>query len=91
MGSGSRISKLKNPEQFDKIMNQVVRLYAGHSRSNAQDLAVKLGMEGNIEIVEQLVGMLRAIHEGVPFIIDEIDLIPTETLMSIKALFTLNP
>ncbi|HMY81049.1 MAG TPA: hypothetical protein PK048_04385, partial [Candidatus Absconditabacterales bacterium] len=91
IADGPTISKINSPEKFNEIMNKIVRLYSGHSRSNAQDLAVKLGMEGDIEIVEQLVGMLRAIHEGVPFIIDEIDLIPTETLMSIKALFTLKP
>lgn len=53
------------------------------------ELMQKLSMKGDIEVTEELVGMLKAIHEGRPIIIDEIDTIPTPTLMSIKSLFTI--
>ncbi len=60
---------------------------SGHSKMHSNEFTRSLSIEGEMKVVQELVGMLKAIHEWRPLIIDEIDTIPTETLMSIKALF----
>lgn len=84
------IDKDIDPALFAQIARKTLILIQGHAHTLPSELASKLGMSGDIRVTEQIVGLVQAIHEGRPCIIDEIDTIPPQTLMSVKALFTIH-
>jgi hypothetical protein len=62
---------------------------SGNAASTTYDYTVRPQLKWHIEVVDQLSKFFRGIHEWVPVILDELDLVPTEVIMRLKSFFNL--